>query len=105
METALEIPPDLLVGPSRAVQGPLTIDWRFHSDRTFSGKIARSGEVISDFTGNWKLEGTSLYSEYTGDRLGVIEAGSNDRDIFLEFDCNHFVVQTSRGKRRYERVQ
>jgi hypothetical protein len=28
-----------------------------------------------------------------------------DRDIFLEFDYNHFVVQTSRGKRRYERSQ
>jgi hypothetical protein len=28
-----------------------------------------------------------------------------DRDIFLEFDYNHFVVQTSRGKRRYERIQ
>jgi hypothetical protein len=28
-----------------------------------------------------------------------------DRYIFLEFDYNHFVVQTSRGKRRYERFQ
>jgi hypothetical protein len=104
MEQVLEIPPDLLVGHWRAVQGPLIIDWRFQGDGTFSGKIARRKEVISDFTGNWVLNGTWLYSEYTGDTLGMIVAGSNDRDIFLEFDYNHFVVQTSRGKRRYERV-
>jgi hypothetical protein len=105
MQKALEVPPDLLAGHWRAVQGPLTIDWRFQGDRTFSGKIARRGEVISDFTGNWMLEETWLYSEYTGDSLGMIDAGSNDRDIFLEFDYNHFVIQTSSGKRRYDRVQ
>ncbi|HYG33612.1 MAG TPA: hypothetical protein VEC99_02430 [Clostridia bacterium] len=105
MEQVLEIPPDLLVGHWRAVQGPLTIDWRFQGNGTFSGKIARRGKVISDFTGNWMVDGTWLYSEYTGDSLGTIETGSTDRDIFLEFDYNHFLVKTTRGERRYNRVQ
>ena len=105
MEQALEIPPELLVGHWRAVHGPLTVDWIFQSDGSFSGKVARRGETFSDFTGTWVLEETWLHSEYTSDSSGAVDVGSTDRDIFLEFTYNHFVIQTRTGKRRYDRVQ
>jgi hypothetical protein len=89
----------------RAVHGPLTVDWIFHSNRTFAGKAARRGQLISDFAGEWQLEGTWLYSEYTSDTCGAIDVGYNDRDIFLEFTVDYFVLQTRSGKRRYDRVQ
>ncbi len=90
MEHALEIPPELLVGQWRTVHGPLTVDWVFHGNDTFSGSVARRGERVSDFTGNWVLEGTWLHSEYTSDTSGAIDVGYNDRDTFLEFTYNHF---------------
>jgi hypothetical protein len=105
MEQALEIPPELLVGHWRTANGPLTVDWVFHGDGTFSGSLERRGERVSDFTGTWVLEGTRLHSEYTGDTSGAIEVGHNDRDTFLEFTYNHFVIQTRTGNRRYARVQ
>ncbi len=105
MEQALEIPPELLVGHWRTVHGLLTVDWVFHGNGTFSGSLERRGERVSDFAGTWVLEGTWLHSEYTSDTSGAIDVGSNDRDTFLEFACNHFVIQTRTGKRRYDRVQ
>jgi hypothetical protein len=104
MEQALEIPPELLVGHWRAVQGPLMAYWTFHSNGTFSGSITRRGEVISDCTGTWVLEGTWLHSEYTSDTCGAIDVGYNDRDVFLEFTVDYFILQTRTGKRRYVRV-
>jgi hypothetical protein len=105
MEQALEIPPELLVGRWRATHGALTADWTFHANGTFSATVTRQAEVISDSTGTWVLEGTWLHSEYTSDTCGAIDVGYQDRDIFLEFTYNHFVLQTRTGKRRYERVQ
>src|SRR2546430_178598 len=105
MEQALEIPPELLVGHWRTVRGALTVDWVFQANGTFFGSVARKGERISDFTGTWVLEDTWLYSEYTSDTSGAIDVGYNDRDIFLEFTCNHFLIQTRTGKRRYDRVE
>ena len=105
MEQTLEIPRELLVGHWRAIQGPLTIDWSFHQDGTFSGIVASRGELISNFTGTWLLEETWLQSEYTSDSSGAIDVGFTDRDIFLEFTYNCFVIQTRTGKRRYERVE
>jgi hypothetical protein len=104
MEQAFEIPPELLVGHWRAVQGPLTVDWTFHGNGTFSGRITQRGEVISDFTGTWVLEGTWLQSEYTSDTSGAIDLGCNDGDEFLEFTVDHFILQTRTGKRSYTRV-
>ena len=70
MEQALEIPPELLVGHWRAVHGPLTVDWIFQSDGSFSGKVARGGDPFSDFTGTWVLEETWLHSVYISDSSG-----------------------------------
>jgi len=105
MEQTLEIPRELLVGHWRAPQGPFTIDWIFHQDGSFSGSILRRGELISNFTGTWVLDETWLHSEYTSDSSGAIDVGSTDRDVFLEFTFNYFVIQTRTGKRKYERVQ
>jgi hypothetical protein len=105
MEPPLEIHHGLLVGHWRAVYGPLTVDWVFHDDRTFSGSVTRRREPISEFTGTWGLQGTCLHSEYTSDTSGAIDVGYIDRDVFLEFSHNHFVIQTRTGKRRYDRVQ
>ena len=105
MEQTLEIPRELLVGHWRAVHGPFTIDWIFNQDGSFSGTVALRGERVSDFTGTWVLDGTWLHSEYTSDSSGAIDVGSTDRDIFLEFTYNDFVIQTRTGKREYRRVQ
>jgi hypothetical protein len=105
MEQALEIPPELLVGHWRTVHGLLTVDWIFHSNGSFAGTMKRRGKLISDFTGTWMLEGTWLHSEYTSDGCGAVDVGFTDRDVFLEFTCNYFVIQTRTGRRRYDRVQ
>jgi hypothetical protein len=105
MELTLEIPRELLLGHWRAVHEPFAVDWTFYKDGSFSGTVARQGQRVSEFTGTWLLDATWLHSEYTMDSSGLIDAGSTDQDIFLEFTYNYFVIQTRTGKRRYERVE
>ena len=104
MEQALQITTELLVGHWRAVYGPLTVDWVLHADGTFSGSVARRRECISDFTGTWMLEGSSLHSEYTSDTSGEVDLGYTDRNIVLEFTHGHFIIQTRAGMRKYDRI-
>lgn len=84
--------------------GALTVDWEFHGNGTFSGSLARKRGGVSDFAGTWVLEGALLQCEYTSDTSGAIDIGYVDRDIFLEFNNNFFIVQTRGGLRRYDRV-
>jgi hypothetical protein len=106
MNQDLEIPPELLVGHWRAVHGGWTLDWVFHGNGTFSGTAARGRKRVSEFTGTWGVQGTSLHSEYTSDTSGMVDVGYADRDVFLEFTVDYFIIQTrGAGKRRYERVQ
>ena len=87
------------------MRGPLTIDWIFAEDGTFKGKIIRGSSLVSDFTGNWLLDGASLVSVYTSDSCGAIDVGYRDRDTFIEFASDHFIIRTiGNGNRRYTRV-
>ena len=101
----IQIAPNELVGHWRAAQRSVTIDWVFHGDGTFTGKMTQGSRIISDFTGTWSLDGTSLVSVYTSDSCGMIDVGYKDRDTFLEFASDQFVIRTTgTGNRRYKRV-
>lgn len=101
----LQVALNELVGHWRATQRSVTIDWLFCSDGTFTGKMTQGSRIISDFTGTWLLDGTSLVSVYTSDSCGMIDAGYKDRDTFLEFASDHFVIRTTgMGNRKYIRI-
>ncbi len=102
----MRIAPADLVGHWRAAHGSLTIDWVFSGDGTFSGQITQGSRIASDFTGTWRLEGNSLLTVYERDLCGVIESGVRDRDIFLEFASDQFLIRTTcTGERRYTRIK
>ena len=105
MKDSVQISPSELIGHWRAAHGPLMIDWIFSKDGTFTSKIARGSSIVSDSTGTWSLDGVSLVSVYTSDSRGAIDVGYRDRDTFIEFASDYFVIRTvGTGNRRYTRV-
>ena len=100
MEQVAEVPPELLVGHGRTVQGPLTVDWAFHENHTFSGSVARGVERISDFVGRWALEQTRLLSEYTNDSAGDMRFPLGGPGEFVYHFCAPHAVPAAVGEAR-----
>ena len=78
----------------------------FKKDGTFTGEVTQLGQSLSRFTGKWTLQGDALLYQYTGDELGRIAPGTQDRDKLLTTERDHFVIEASDGSQRtYRRVR
>ena len=93
-------PASKLVGRWRSQNLAQTAEYVFAADGTFTGTVAASGTILSNFTGKWSLEGGAILYEYTGDTLGNIPAGTKDRDKLLSIAPNHFTIEAADGSRR-----
>lgn len=99
-------PEEKLIGRWQTTSGAQTAEYVFASDGMFRGFVAVRGVVVSQFTGRWAVEGSTIAYDYTADRYGAIPAGTKDRDRILAITQDYFLIEAADGSRRkYVRVQ
>ena len=99
---------DKLVGRWRHIDRlrNLASNLTFRKDGTYTGHVEVNGKANGSFSGNWKLEGGTLYFEYTASSDKIIPAGSKDQDKLIELARDHYTIENTLGLREiYIRVE
>jgi hypothetical protein len=79
--------------------------YHFKRDGTFNGQVKVKGQLVSDFTGTWAVQGNHLLYTYVSDKLGRIPVGATDRDKLLNVQKDSFWIEAADGsRRRYSRI-
>jgi hypothetical protein len=92
--------PSSLVGEWRYTDRIQGCHYVFDQNGTFNGDVVYHGKTISNFTGRWSVEGSTLLYIYVRDALGRIPAGAVDRDKLLRVEKEFFVIEAADGHQR-----
>lgn len=98
--TVSDDPAAKLVGRWQSQTQAQTAEYVFKPNGTFTGTVAASGTIVSNFTGRWSLKAGVILYDYTGDTLGRIPAGTKDQDKLLSIAADHFMIEAADGSRR-----
>jgi len=100
----MEIEAHQFVGRWHASHGALSCDWTLRTDRTFIAELSRGKRVFSRPTGRWRVQEEYLVSDYLDDEFGEIGSSFPDCDKITEVAADYFILLTSTGLRKYQRI-
>ena len=98
--------PSSLVGEWRYADKIQACHYFFNRDGSFRGEVIYHAKLISKFTGQWSVDGDTLFYTYSSDELDRIPAGATDRDKLLTVHPDFFIIEAADGsKRKYLRIR